>query len=308
MGIFLGDTAPSKIFVWGSQVASVWAWDVKVRPAWPTVDFLLIGWWGQWGWNYSTDKPWAWGWAWGFIECFWYSLDDKSYSIVIWCWGNDNNIASQAQACGRWCPSCFWSIVSYWWGVGSWANTCNTWANKCYRDGASWWGGITSCWPWCACYWNQWNWWWTWAYAASGGWGWAGAAGCNWNGSSTKWWDGGAGKCSCMSWTLRRYSWGWGGSTYHNTYACRGCWWCWWGWDGGTRCTAACNATYYWGGWWWGTNRSARPWVWCKWIFILRYPAACWYSISWWTKTTATVWGVSYCIHTFTSNGTLTVS
>lgn len=32
MSIFLWDTAPSKIYVWSSEVASVWAWDVKVRP------------------------------------------------------------------------------------------------------------------------------------------------------------------------------------------------------------------------------------------------------------------------------------
>lgn len=35
MGIFLWDTAPSKIFVGGSEVASVRAWDTKVRPMWP---------------------------------------------------------------------------------------------------------------------------------------------------------------------------------------------------------------------------------------------------------------------------------
>lgn len=32
MWIFLWDTAPSKIFVGSSEVASVWAWDIKVRP------------------------------------------------------------------------------------------------------------------------------------------------------------------------------------------------------------------------------------------------------------------------------------
>ena len=34
MGIFLGDTAPAKIFVWPNEVASVWAWDIKVWPMW----------------------------------------------------------------------------------------------------------------------------------------------------------------------------------------------------------------------------------------------------------------------------------
>ena len=42
MGIFIWDTAPSKIFVWWSEVSSVRAGDTKVRPVWPGKDYLCF--------------------------------------------------------------------------------------------------------------------------------------------------------------------------------------------------------------------------------------------------------------------------
>lgn len=62
-----------------------------------------------------------------------------------------------------------------------------------------------------------------------------------------------------------------------------------------------CDATYYWWWGWWGSN--TYWWNWCQWIFIIRYPTACNYCISWGTKYTC--W--DYTIHCFTSSWPLTV-
>lgn len=57
MGILVWDTAPSKIFVWWSEVASVWAGDTKVRPVTPPYLCFTAN-------SYSTIKLVRYGSAW----------------------------------------------------------------------------------------------------------------------------------------------------------------------------------------------------------------------------------------------------
>ena len=77
MGIFLWDTAPSKIFVWWSEVASVWAGDTKVRPSIKYKTYTIV-------WNetsdptqffvrYEDDAALLTQWSTDFDEFFWYS-------------------------------------------------------------------------------------------------------------------------------------------------------------------------------------------------------------------------------------------
>lgn len=76
----------------------------------------------------------------------------------------------------------------------------------------------------------------------------------------------------------------------------------WWGW---AWWRARCHA--WWWGWAWCTASSLcclAWWNWCQWVFIARYPANCWYNISWWCKYECN-W---YCIHCFTQDWTLTVN
>lgn len=74
--IFIWDTAPSKIYVWWSEVASVWAWDTKVRPTYIPRTFT-ISWTEQsnmssW-WTYSDDAAWLTAGSGTFDDFFGYS-------------------------------------------------------------------------------------------------------------------------------------------------------------------------------------------------------------------------------------------
>jgi hypothetical protein len=75
--IFIWDTAPSKIFVWWSEVASVRAGDTKVRPTKPPTKTFTITWteksnMSSW-WTYSDDATWLTAGSTAFDEFFWYS-------------------------------------------------------------------------------------------------------------------------------------------------------------------------------------------------------------------------------------------
>ena len=291
MGIFLWDTAPSKIFVWDTQVSKVFVWDTKVRPNNVYVDFLLIGWWG-WGW-----RSWGWGWAWWFIECCNYALAQWEYSVKIW-------------GGGRWCRntswcnggnSCFDWIIAYWWG---W------WARNDYYDWcpwwSGWWGSDDSCW-WAWCTWQGNSWWDGWHYSYWG-WGWAWWAWCN-GSANCHGWTGGLGKCSCISWECCRYAWWWGGGNRGGYCSCNsscGWGWCWWNWT-----WTEANATACWA-WGWWHNASCNNGHWACWLFILRYPTACWYNITGWSSCCYTCYVCGdYTIHCFTytpNTQTLTVS
>ena len=237
------------------------------------VDFLLVWAWGWWWASYSSARPWWWGWAWWFVECFNYCVAAGTYQVMVWCrWGGGCSWCRGASG-GL---SCFNWICADWWG-GWWGNNLPG-ANVSWN---SWW------WGWWACRWAGgtsvlWHKWWT---AGTCGWGWWGWANCDWNGGWSRvwwmWWDG---KCSCITWSCVWYAWGWwGGSCGYCSH------WAWWQWS--TNC-------WWWWQWWQNTN-DGDPWR--NWLFILRYPTACWYSITWWTKYTC--W--DYTIHCFTSNGTL---
>jgi len=279
-----------------------------------SIDFLLIWWWWWW-WLLA----WWWGGGWWYIECNWYEIDNWDICIIIWTWW------SWATVCrwwwNNWWNSCFWDIVACWWGWGWWYETDKNWKDWWSGWWWSWWAEYW--WSW-ACYnmpgcWVSWQWnsWWCWMNCWTSQrrtwWWWGGAWWdwcrwwCYWTWSCyctqlTVWWAWWLWKCSCISWSCQWYAWWW--SWWDLCYNTSGpvCWW-WWRWwaTDGKR-----NATWYWWwGWWsWQCCCSGRAWNWCKWIFIARYPTACWYDITWWTKYTCG----DYTIHCFTSNGTLTVN
>jgi len=267
-----------------------------------TVDFLLVWWWGAWG---RGVMGWWGGWWWGWvIYCTSYDVAKWTYCIKIWAWWTWNCTDTLAE-CHSWCLSCFWDMVAYGgWGWWPWINStvcCFNWAS-----GWSWWGGwaFTWCCPWgMGWYWyaSQWNngwisaayesWWWGWWYAVMGK-----TNTLRWG----MWW---CWLCVDISWSYARYWW-WGGGWWCNAGLAQDRWWVWWG-----KWYDWCNSSSYWwwGGWAWMTTSCTVCKKWgngCQGVFILKYPTACWYSVSWWT--TYTSW--NYTIHCFTSDWTLTIN
>jgi len=261
------------------------------------IDFLLIAWWGWW-WQ-SCSNSWWWGWwAWWYIECSNYKLSSGTYSITIWEWWIWEYHYWSSAAQNGW-DSCFWNIKACWWWAWWW-----DWSvyppGWCWCVWWSWWWAAStnlsfSTWAsWISWQWYSWG--WNRTYYASWGWGWAWWAWWNWciDWSNNKyWWNWGVWKCSSISWQCCWYSWWWGWY-WANCW----CWWCWWWWN------KSSSATYYWWGWGWGYYAYNNHYDWYQWVFILRYPTACWYDITWWTCYTCG----DYTIHCFTSNGTLTVN
>ena len=106
MGIFLWDTAPSKIFIGSSEVASVWAWNTKIRPPYPKESivykmkadssgklYVPIAWQYTWsgfspynrkvsvdGWT-TTTYSWTWS-SWWSITISWFTAW-TSHTIMI---------------------------------------------------------------------------------------------------------------------------------------------------------------------------------------------------------------------------------
>lgn len=246
------------------------------------VDFLLIAWW--WGWWYANNvnNSWWWGWAGWVIQCSNYLLDIWSYCIVIWAWGSSGT-SSAGWNGGN---SCFWDFIACWWWGWGFANTwCAWWSwwwawfNLSYWSYA--WGSWIN-WQWYAWWCSYQNAWWGWWWAWQAWWNWAGAGSYIW----WSWWNW---IQSDISWTMTWYAW-WG------------TWWSYRNCDFGVSgCGQSCC-----GGWWiWGRYCYAWTWgAWRCWVFILRYPTACWYDITWWTCYTCN----DYTIHCFTSNSTLTVN
>lgn len=315
MGIFLWDTAPSKIFIGSSEVASVWAWDTKIRPTNRILDFLLVWWWGawwlSWGWLW-----WGWGGAWGIIYCEWEIIETWNYMIHIWEWGCWLDLWWNKQGG----DSSFNNYIAYWgWGgwygcaSGTWGS-CPVWCNW-----ASWWWG-SRCGSWgIGTQWCNWGDWLITANSAGWGGGWYTTTWCvatrtgstllycqNWG----DWW---LWYSSSITWQTEYYAywWGWGAWNSRWAYGIGSCWgWNWGDWTNCPRNASWCSATTY--GSWWG-------WAWwrciccggkvcggngCQWVFIARYPSNCNYNITWGTKYECN-W---YCIHCFTSDWTLTVS
>lgn len=259
---------------------------IRVDVSGITADFLLI--WGWWSW-WHVWGGWGAGWV---VQCCDYEIPAWEYEVIIWagwCWFSNWYWLN-------WWNSTFNNIIAYWgWG---WGNGWNAWL--------SWWS-----WGWnsgagCVWQWHNWgvnvnNWRW-------GGW-WAWWAGC----AYAYWWAWWIWIQSDISWTMEWYAWGWWWAEQYYG-CCTSCWWCGWGWKGTMFCNnkLLTRACYYW--WWWGgadcftskRRSSSCPaiWYWYQWIFILRYPTACWYNVTWWTCYTC--W--NYTIHCFTSNGTLVVN
>ena len=111
--IFIWDTAPSKIFVWWSEVASVWAWDTKVRPtSQPFWDDITISWtensdptqfnpvWSDWAADAVAWDP-------RFDEWFWYSavLLNTSWTVT--------SRMNQEWWEFSWVMSTLWNITSW---------------------------------------------------------------------------------------------------------------------------------------------------------------------------------------------------
>ena len=298
-------TSPLKCaYVWTTAVKCIYVWTTKVRPTDKFVDYLLIWGGGGWGRAYNqTSTHFAWGGgAWGAILCEGYCLNKWNYCVVIWAWG----AVSTTCWCNGW-SSCFWTVVAYGWG---WGWGC-CWTKACGRDGWSWgwaaWGGT-----YCACVGKGCAWqgcdggrWvcttcyksWGWGWGSRWVWGNATSDGCCWG-------NGGLWICTDISWAYQCFAWGWGGGGRLNAWG-KGCYWGWNGWYYGA--VKWCAATTCWSGGWGGSCATCGG-AWACWVFIIRYK--CWeYTMTWGNcKYACNIGWTCYCIHCFTSNGTLTVS
>lgn len=317
ISIWTGDITCA--YLWTNPLSEIYVWATKVRPTITEalIDFLLV--WG-WGAGWQSWGLWWWGgWAGWVVYCEWELLQTWTYSVCIWKWG-----------CGYiayWCcpqrsgeDSCFISYVAcgggwgwYWCATGTWYLSPN------WYDWASWWWGAR-CGSWGTG--TQWCNWWAWVtWNAKYGGSWGGGYTSEWCIATTTWsglmlchnWgDGWLWYNSDITWQTEYYAyWGWGGASTRWT---PWDWHCWWG-DWGTKCNCPCYANWCpattYGSWWgWAWDRctccSGRTYGGdgCQWIFIARYPSSCWYNISWGCKYECN-W---YCIHCFTSDGTLTVN
>lgn len=284
------------------------------------VDLLLVWWWAGWWCATSWYCRWWWGWGWWWITyCSNFELTQwNTYNIHIWSWW---------WILANWCPSCVYNndwllLYSWWWGRWWWTPNWNVY-NACDWDwwwwGSPWWK--IYCWWQSLCWkWNWWVstwactiWWWGWWGWWCVGWNW-----CNWCASfwgNASWWNWWNWICTDISWELQWYwwwGWWWAWCKQYSTdtilaWLWQHWWWNWW-WcilcSGAYVLCTSNNATYYWWwGWWWHAYWDWW-WCWCQWIFVLRYPTACWYDITWWCKYTCG----DYTIHCFTSDWTLSVS
>lgn len=281
------------------------------------VDVFIIWWWWGGGWGrcspYSWNYYYWWGWWWGgwYVECRRLPITSKSNSV--WVGTAGTWWAATGLPWSNGWDSYFWNIYAYWWG---WGGGWNCWCNCC--EALSWWN------TWWDAYFAQvkniwWHKWWKtqsqWyspSFYSCRSWGW-GAGGDGRESSGTLWGTWGNWIYSNFDWTYKCYAWGWGwasGSCGQNGF------WAWMGWWGngwGSGC--GCNATCCW--WWWGWGRwecANYSYKWGNgacWIVYVRYPSdwSYWFtSATWWTKALKTIDWVSYCVHTFTSSWTFTIS
>lgn len=302
--VYIGTSPLKSAYVWTTPVKCIYVWTTKVRPTITIVDWLLV-WWG-WAWGRSRCRS-GWGWWWGgVVLCTNNELNKWSYCVTVWVWWTWST-TNCLWACWNGCPSCFNGSVAYgwWWGGGmncstSWCPWAVAWASA---GGSAWCNTTCTAWwvQWCGgWHWVSFRWWW--------GWG-ASEEGCPWGTCSSEatsanhWWKWGNGISNSLSGAAVYY---WSGGSWGGCLrTCWYCgWWCWWcyraSWGNGTTC-------WSWWGWAWCTwsgNCCVAWWNWANWVFILRYPTACGYSITW--GTCYICW--NYTIHCFTSNWTLTVS
>lgn len=257
----------------------------------PTVDLLVVAWWGAWGSaSYTGYCGWWWG-GWEVLQYYCYPLEENSYCVFIW------GGASGTKLCpwGNWWNSCFGGVVAYWWWWGwAWTNWASAWT--LWRNWWNWWWGggnlaaglCCTLWWYSTHFWNAWwrgglcIWWWGWGawwpwiamYSSNYGW---------------IWWPWITSDIPCKNnWCLY---WTWWSPYYWLFYPW---WWC-----------NQWPATFY---WWWGgwAMCSCAWWAWCKWIVYVRYKT--------WGQINSSTWGNccytcdGYCIHEFTSNWTFSIS
>lgn len=294
--VYIGTSPLKCAYVWTTPVKCIYVWTTKVRPSWPSIDFLLI--WGGWGGGTSgCYRNWAWWWGAGWvIYCLWYSVDKWAYCVIIGSWWVTCSGGNRRWT--QWWNSEWNWLVAYW---GGWWWAWNTSADISWGgDGWSWgwsWSRYAREW-WKGCEW-QWNDGGASEYRRSGWWGGYSSAWCK-GGAQYYGWNWGdwletdiTGKVECFAWW-----WGWGAYRYWgvNSY-----WW--WGWGGDCSWhVSGCPWTTCWSGWWGAQANS--PWAWAWWVFIVRYACGT-VNVTWWDCCYLCNW---YCIHCFTSNGTLTVS
>ena len=290
--VYIGTSPIKCAYVGTTPVKEIYVGTTKVRPTTKYVDFLLVG--GGWAWGKQACSgwTWGWGWAWGVVICCNYELSSDRHSVIVGGW--------QCYTAGeQWYPSCFDSLVAY----GGWGGG-NSYLNGYYSKGSQWFSG------------------------ASGGWGiqaaWGtGTQGCDWGcswGSSFAWGWGGYSSawltpCCSKSSTTRT-----GGNGITNNFSGSTQYYAYWGGGWGCYCcscwgtspggggkgwgcsTGTCNwqnptSCGSWGGGAWYSS-GAIPSNWAGGIFILRYPTACWYSLTGGCKYTC--W--NYTIHCFTKS------
>lgn len=221
------------------------------------------------------------GWGWGAWTA--YNNRDGGWGWGWWqvkyCCGYEINTWSYTVTVGAWWAACSW------WGTSTFNWVSSVW-------GCGWTAGY-----YCSYDTYPYH---SWCWGASGSW-------CAWGTCAGT-------KCSnrCVSW-----GWGWGQSGAGATACnCRNCS-AWWAWISLNFTWTTVAYGQWWQSWpypsvlptcsqWWAWCSTCLLWGWG--IVIIKYPSSCWYNITWGTKTSATISGVTYCIHCFTSNGTLTVS
>ena len=280
-------------FPWG------WGW------VYPTVDALIVGWWGSWWTSYSC-VAW-WGWAWWVIARTCLVVWSPETCVVVWAWWiRPTSTTANWQ---NWWNSCFWCCVAYW-GWGWWVAKWNNWWSW-------WWSTYCDSSQQCAknralgCVW-QWSIWWVSTYHRIW-WSWWGASWewrivyynyCNTPFARCSfwpaWWPW---IISSIDWTSKCYAWGgWWWTVDAECYRQLWNYW-WWNWWSSGMWS---NATTCWSwGWWW-----AYPWYcWWNgacWIVVVRYKTdgSCWITCAtWWCVYTCG----DYTIHCFTSNWTFTI-
>lgn len=284
MWVSIGTADITCAYVGSSPMGAIYAGDTKIRPTAMLIEFLLV--WGGWPWGKGTRR-WAWwgGGAWGVVYCAEFSFA-WSMNVVIWAWWCriEWNQAATLYDYNYAKPSCFGDIIAYGGGIGGYRGYYNywlAWASGWWSPNYNTWTGGASCpWQWHDGWSGCWGAWWGWGYCEPWGCGELWSYGWHW-------------LCSDITWQYCRYWSGWwGGGSACNEAS--------YGW--GNPATTWCAATSRWGGWGAWTWNNYASWAWCQWIFVVRYPTACNYNISWWCKYTCG----DYTIHCFTSDGALT--
>lgn len=261
----------------------------------PKIKALVVAWWGG-GW-YNAGAGWGAGWV---LANDSLPVAVQAYAVTIglgWNWDTSANTTWVA-----WWNSVFSTLTAIWgWG---WRSSAGAWV--------AWWNG----WGWAAA-WAGWAWttgqwfaWWAgngqdWALRCWAGWGWGWAVWQNTVSSAVPG-NGWIWFLSSITGVATYYAGGWAGSCHQ--------WSAWVGWLGGgwnspswTRPSSFNNWTpgtaNTWGWGWAWSGWGGNWWRWGDWVVIISYPTGSLTAVGWTITTTG--W---YTIHTFTTNGTFTVS